>query len=121
MNGNCALLGYYAGSSGNSLPKFRDNLSGSPSRVKGYYSPRNSPEERSSHLLRDGSFKSRNKLNVSDLDPFLKKLEPFNVEGKRMERVVKSEVRFFLCVAKLWELLDAIKSPFTYSTKMICL
>ena len=24
---NCALLGYYAASSGNSLPKFRDNLS----------------------------------------------------------------------------------------------
>jgi len=23
---NCALLGYYAASSGNSLPKFRDNL-----------------------------------------------------------------------------------------------
>jgi hypothetical protein len=26
--GNCALLGYYAGSSGNLLPTFRDNLSG---------------------------------------------------------------------------------------------
>jgi hypothetical protein len=25
---NCALLGYYAASSGNSLPKFRDNLLG---------------------------------------------------------------------------------------------
>ena len=61
-------------------------------------------------------------LAIWRLDPFLKKLEPFNVEGKRrMERVVKSEVLFFLCVAKLWELLDAIKSPFTYSTKMICL
>jgi len=60
-------------------------------------------------------------LGIWGLDPFLKKLEPFIVEGKRMERVVKSEVRFFLCVAKLWELLDAIKWPFTYSTKMICL
>jgi hypothetical protein len=27
---NCAILGYYAASSGNSLPTFRDNLSVSP-------------------------------------------------------------------------------------------
>jgi len=31
---NCALLGYYAASSGDSLPTFRDNLSVPPSRVK---------------------------------------------------------------------------------------
>jgi len=32
----CALLGYYAAYSGNSLPTFRDNLSVSSSRVKKY-------------------------------------------------------------------------------------
>jgi hypothetical protein len=31
---NCALLGCYAASSGNSLPTFRDNLSVPSSRVK---------------------------------------------------------------------------------------
>jgi hypothetical protein len=31
---NCALLGYYAESSGDSLPKFRDNLSVPSSKVK---------------------------------------------------------------------------------------
>jgi hypothetical protein len=31
---NCALLGYYAASSGNFLPTFRDNLSVLSSRVK---------------------------------------------------------------------------------------
>jgi len=31
---NCALLGYYAASSGNFLPTFRDNLSVSNSRIK---------------------------------------------------------------------------------------
>ena len=31
---NCALLGYYVASSGNSLPTFRDNLSIPSSRVK---------------------------------------------------------------------------------------
>jgi hypothetical protein len=30
---NCALLGYYAACSGNSLPMFWDNLSVPPSRV----------------------------------------------------------------------------------------
>jgi len=34
---NCALLGYYAASSGNSLPTFRDNLSVPSSRVKNPY------------------------------------------------------------------------------------
>ena len=40
----CAVLGYYASYSGNSLPTFRDNLS--------------VPEERPSHLLRGGNLKS---------------------------------------------------------------
>jgi len=31
---NCALLGYYAASTGNFLPTFRDNLSVPPSRVE---------------------------------------------------------------------------------------
>ena len=31
---NCVLLGYYAASSGNSLPTFRDNISVSSSRMK---------------------------------------------------------------------------------------
>jgi len=31
---NCALLGYWAASSGDFLPKFRDNLSVPSSRVK---------------------------------------------------------------------------------------
>jgi hypothetical protein len=71
--GNCALLVYYAASSGNFLPTFRDNLSvpsslplkmGSISchetSVRNYhYSLRNDPKERSSHLLRGGSLKSQ--------------------------------------------------------------
>jgi len=69
---NCALLGYYAACSGNSLPIFRDNISVPSSRVKNgtercpetsvinyHYTLRNVPEEQSSHLLRDGSLKSR--------------------------------------------------------------
>jgi hypothetical protein len=32
----CALLGYYAASSGSSVPTFRDNISVPPSRVKKY-------------------------------------------------------------------------------------
>jgi len=31
---NCALMGYYAASSGNLLPTFRDDLSVPPSRIK---------------------------------------------------------------------------------------
>jgi len=34
LDENCALLGYFAVSSGNSLPAFRDNLSVQSSRVK---------------------------------------------------------------------------------------
>jgi hypothetical protein len=33
-NGNCAVLGYYAASSGNFLPTFRDNISVPSSGVK---------------------------------------------------------------------------------------
>ena len=76
---NCALLGYYAASSGNFLPTFRDNLSVPPPRVivKGqeplkmwpigcpetsvrncHYSLRNNPKVRSSNLLRGGKQKS---------------------------------------------------------------
>jgi hypothetical protein len=72
---NCVLLGYYAASSGNFLPMFRDKLLvpssdvstlrmgpiGCPeTSVRNYhYSLRNNPEERSSQLLRGGSLKSR--------------------------------------------------------------
>jgi hypothetical protein len=61
---NSSLLGYYAASSGNLLPTFRDNISTPSSGVEmetiGYpetsvgnyrYSLRNNPEKRSSHLL----------------------------------------------------------------------
>jgi hypothetical protein len=48
-----ALLGYYVALSGNSLPTFRDNIG---PIFKGqetiYYSLRNSPDERSTHLPR---------------------------------------------------------------------
>ena len=45
---NCALLGYYASSSGNFSPTFRGTLSLSSSWVKNYqYSPHNNPEGRS--------------------------------------------------------------------------
>jgi len=54
---NCAILGYYAVCSGNSLPTFRDSLSIPPSRA--HYTLRNSPEEHRSPLLR-GDLKSRN-------------------------------------------------------------
>ena len=66
-----ALLGYYAASSGNFLPTFRDKLSGPILRVNilthkdwanrlSRNSLRNNPEERSCHLLGGGSLKSRN-------------------------------------------------------------
>jgi hypothetical protein len=67
VNDNCALLGYYAASSGNSLPTFRDKLSvkysgvnpwrldpmGCPeTSVRNYhYWLRNNPEERSYQLI----------------------------------------------------------------------
>jgi len=66
---NCALLGYYAVSSGNSLLTFWNSLIGyicksqeyllDPETVRNYhYLICNSPEEHSSHLLRSGSLKS---------------------------------------------------------------
>ena len=72
----CAVLGYYAASSGNSLPTFRDDLWVpilDPWRLYAigcletsvriyHYSLRNGPEERSDHLLRGGSLKSRTYL-----------------------------------------------------------
>jgi hypothetical protein len=61
---NCALLGHYATSSGNSVPTLRDNLSVPYSRIRigpigcpqtsignYHYSLRNNSEERSSDLL----------------------------------------------------------------------
>jgi hypothetical protein len=90
----CALLGYYAASSGNSLRTFRDSISAPTSRVKkskkqvpeildfwhlkmgpvrcpdtsvkDYHSTvRNTPEECRSHQHRGGSLKSRTFITVS--------------------------------------------------------
>jgi len=80
----CALQVYNAKCSGNSLPTFRDNLSGSSSRVKKssslkmrqiicpetsvrnyHYSLRYKPEERSSHLFRGGSLKLHLSISVT--------------------------------------------------------
>ena len=56
----CVLLGYYAASSDNILPTFRDSLSVLSSRVNNYhFLLRNDPEDRSSHLLRGESLNSR--------------------------------------------------------------
>ena len=55
---NCALLGYYAASSGNFLPI---DCPEKKTSVRNYhYSLRNNPEERSSHLLRGGRLNSCN-------------------------------------------------------------
>jgi hypothetical protein len=73
MHENGALLGCYAASVGYSLPTFRENLLVPSSMIKNplkmgpigcpetsirnyQYPPRNSPEERHSHLLRGGSY-----------------------------------------------------------------
>jgi hypothetical protein len=57
-NENCVLLGYYAEISGNTLPKFRNNLS-----VRNYhYLLHNNPEVRGSHLPRGGRLKSAGNL-----------------------------------------------------------
>ena len=53
---NCALLRYYAASSGNSLPDIPKEPIGP---IFNHYSLYSNPEERSSHLLRGGSLKSR--------------------------------------------------------------
>ena len=60
----CALLGYYAACGGNSLPTFRDNLSGQigcpETSVRNYHPTlRNILEELRSHLLREGSLNLR--------------------------------------------------------------
>jgi hypothetical protein len=87
LHAHYALLGYYAQSSGNSLPTFRYTLSVPTSKkilefltladgtdmlprtsVRNYqYSLRNNPEKRSSFLLRSGSLKSRFFVHVSCL------------------------------------------------------
>jgi len=61
---NCAILGYYAASSINSLPTFRDLGCPETSVRNYYYLLRNRSEERSSHLLRGGSLNSRNRRAV---------------------------------------------------------
>jgi hypothetical protein len=62
----CLLVGYYAASSSNPLPTFRDNVSFPSSRVKkskkkikpDYHAKLlNTPEERRSHQYRGGSLK----------------------------------------------------------------
>ena len=81
FHGNCALLGYYAASSGNSLPTFLDYLQGSrfffyscslqmgrigcpETMVRNYhYFLHNNPEECSSQLLHGWSLKSC--INIS--------------------------------------------------------
>ena len=57
---NCPSLGHYAANSGSSVPTFRDKLSISfpeTSVSNCHYLLRNSPEERSSHLIRGGHLK----------------------------------------------------------------
>jgi hypothetical protein len=62
---NCALLGYYTASSGNLLPRFRDNLSlprlscSEKLATNYHYSLPNNPEERSSLPLIGRSLISR--------------------------------------------------------------
>ena len=50
---NCALLGYYAASNGNSLPTFRDNLSVPSSRIELIGCPKSS--ERNYHYSLNNS------------------------------------------------------------------
>lgn len=67
LSENCALRGHYAASSDNLLPTFRDTRSlkmvpiGRPetSVINYQYWLLNDPEERSCHLFRGGSLKSR--------------------------------------------------------------
>jgi len=55
VNENCSLLGYYAASSGNSLPKFRETCRSHPQGFRTPPPPKKKTEERSSQLLRGGS------------------------------------------------------------------
>jgi hypothetical protein len=74
---NCALLGYYAASSGNFLLTFgttcRSHLQGSgrseTSVINYNYWLRNNPEERSFHLLRSGSLKLRTDITANVCEP----------------------------------------------------
>ena len=84
---NCILLGYYAASSGNFLPTFRDNLSVPSSGFEilnpedgndrlfwnagkscRYFSLRNNPEEHSSQLRLGGILRSRLALSPLSLN-----------------------------------------------------
>ena len=74
---NCALLGYFATSSGNFLlifgTTYRSHLLG-PGRsetsvINYHYSLRNNPEERSFHLLRGGSLKLRTHASANFCEP----------------------------------------------------
>jgi len=68
---NCVILGYYTTNSGKSLPTFRDELSlpfqwsrSETSAMNRHYSLRNSPEERSSYLLRGGNLQCRRMFHL---------------------------------------------------------
>jgi len=62
---NCAVLGYYATSSGNFLPTFRDNVSVPSSRVK-------SPNITTTHCVRRAQFSypSRRKPGITQGRPW---------------------------------------------------
>jgi hypothetical protein len=114
----CALLGYYAASSGNSLPTFRDNISAPPPSVivKGletlkmwpigcpetsvrnyHYSLRNNPKARSSHLLRGGSLKSRIFLAVF-------------VTGHQAVNIVRKQRELLLLLLLLFSAIPIIRN-----------
>jgi len=74
---NCALLGYYAASSGNFLLTFgttyRSHIQGSgrseTSVINYHYTLRNNSEEQSFHLLRSGSLKLRTNVTANCCEP----------------------------------------------------
>ena len=87
---NCALLGYYATRSGNSLPGLTEQpivptfkgqnfdpwrwelkVVQKKSERNCYYSLRNNPEERRSYLLRGSSLKSRDECQILSETTFL--------------------------------------------------
>ena len=105
---NCPLLGYYAASSGNSLPTCWDNLSAPFSRVSAWllmgpiccpetsvrnyhYTLRNSPEERGSHLLRGGSLKSRitTLYIITSTAPLERSVKQEGIEGSHVAYVCR--------------------------------
>jgi hypothetical protein len=99
---NCALLDCYSAISSNPLPTFRDNLSLPSSRVKNlgtigcpdtsvrnyHYSPRNSPEQRSSQIWK--LIPTASLLNKS---PFCYKTEIDPAVSSGYERYVKPYLR----------------------------